>query len=103
MGEAELCRYALSRGYAENRDKIQARLDLLTSAEEARPKCLRCGTPMKFGEVLTLDNTPMRDSFFAGTYDIIPCNCPRCFKIEFYARELLKSDEKLACLYSLDT
>lgn len=103
MGEAELCRHVLSRSWAKNREKIQQRMDLVVAAEEARPKCLRCGTPIKFTGKVTLDASPMRDTLFSKTFDLIPAYCPNCFKMEFFAPEMIRQNELMALLYSQDT
>lgn len=103
MGEVALCRHALSRCYAKSRDKIQARLDFITAAEEARPKCMRCNTPLKFSAKVTLDASPMRDSIFSSTFDLIPAHCPSCFKMELFSPEMLQQSEWMLCLYTQDT
>lgn len=102
LSELELCRLSLQRGYAQNREKIEARVQLITQAEQARPKCLRCGGRMKFAERITLDSSPMRDTVFSSTYALLPCKCTACFRMEFYSPEVLKNDEMIAYLYSQD-
>ena len=44
LDEMEVCRRALIRGIAENPDRIRERIELLSEAENHRPKCLRCGS-----------------------------------------------------------
>ena len=86
LDEAEICRKALIRGIAENPDRIHARIELLTEAEDHRPKCLRCGSKLTFMKVQELDNSPMQDSIFKDPFVVLPACCESCGKYEFYNR-----------------
>lgn len=103
LSEEERCRRALKLGLAEYPDKIQERITLLTEAEDHRPACLRCGTKLKFGAVLTLDNSPMRDGIFSDTYNILPAYCQGCGKIEFYSPGYAAQNKFVAHLIRKDT
>ena len=72
LDEVEVCRRALVRGIAENPERIRARIELLTEAENHRPKCLRCSTNLTFLKVQELDNSPMRDSIFKEPFEVLP-------------------------------
>ena len=84
LDEIEVCRRALIRGIAENPDRIRERIELIMEAENHRPKCLRCGANLTFMEEQELDNSPMRDSVFMETFEVLPAYCESCGKYEFY-------------------
>ena len=103
LDEAEICRKALIRGIAEHPERIRDRIELLSEAENHRPKCLRCGTNLTFMKVQELDNSPMKDSVFAGTFDVLPAYCESCGKYEFYNPDVLRANKYLAHLIGKDT
>ena len=103
LDEAEICRKALIRGIAEHPDRIRDRIELLSEAENHRPKCLRCGADLTFMKVQELDNSPMKDSVFAGTFDILPAYCESCGKYEFYNPAIIRQDKYLSYLIWKDT
>ena len=103
LSQEELCRRVLQSGHAAQPERLQARLEQFEQAQQLRPKCSACGTPMKFSEVVQLDCTPMMDSILCSTFDLLPAHCPACCKIDFYSPQLLEKDEQLAALYKLDT
>ena len=103
LNEAEICRKALIRGIAENPDRIRARIELLTEAEDHRPQCLRCGTNLTFMKVQELDNSPMKDSVFSETFNVLPTYCESCGKYEFYNPVIIRKDKYLAHLVWKDT
>ena len=98
LDEAELCRRALIRGIAEHPDRIRDRIELLSEAENHRPKCLRCGSKLTFMKEQELDNSPMKDSVFAGTFDVLPAYCESCGKYEFYNPVIVREDKHRAYL-----
>lgn len=98
LDEAEICRKALIRGIAEHPERIRERIELLSEAENHRLKCLRCGTSMTFMNVQELDNSPMKDSVFAGTFDVLPAYCESCGKYEFYNPVIIRKNKYLAYL-----
>lgn len=103
LSEPELLRQALRLGRAREPEKLRARLEELERVEQGRPKCLRCGAPMHFNELMTLDRSPLTDSIiFLKTFDVIPCTCSECGKIELYSPAHLKKNETMDCLYKLD-
>ena len=103
LDEAEISRKALIRGIAEHPDRIRDRIELLSEAEDHRPKCLRCGADLTFMKVQELDNSPMKDSVFAGTFDVLPAYCESCGKYEFYNPVIIRKDKYLAYLIWKDT
>ena len=103
LDEAEICRKALIRGIAEHPDRIRDRIELLSEAENHRPKCLRCGADLTFMKVQELDISPMKDSVFAGTFDVLPAYCESCGKYEFYNPVIIRKDKYLAYLIWKDT
>lgn len=103
LEEIEVCRRALTRGLAENPDKIRERIDFLGDVENHRPKCLRCGAGMIFRKEQQLDNNPMRDSVLASTFDVLPVLCPGCGKYEFYDPAIVRSNKHLLHLIWKDT
>ena len=101
--EVEVCRRALVRGIAENPERIRARIELLTEAENHRPKCLRCSTNLTFLKVQELDNSPMRDSIFKEPFEVLPAYCTVCGKYEFYNPDVIRKNKYLAHLVNKDT
>ena len=103
LNEIEVCRRALIRGIAENPERIRERIELITEAENHRPKCLRCGSTLTFMDVQQLDNTPMQDSVFLGTFDVLPAYCESCGKYEFFNPVIVRKNKYLAHLIWKDT
>ena len=103
LDEVEVCRRALVRGIAENPERIRARIELLTEAENHRPKCLRCSTNLTFLKVQELDNSPMRDSLFKEPFEVLPAYCVACGKYEFYNPDIIRKNKYLAHLIYKDT
>ena len=103
LDEVEVCRRALVRGIAENPERIRARIELLTEAENHRPKCLRCSTNLTFLKVQELDNSPMRDSIFKEPFEVLPSYCTACGKYEFYNPDVIRKNKYLAHLVNKDT
>ena len=98
MDEAEVCRRALVRGIAAYPERLRDRIELLNTAEEHRLKCLRCGSPLTFLKEQQLDNSPLKDSIFMETFDILPAFCEACGKYEFYNPVSVRKDKYLAYL-----
>ena len=103
LDEVEVCRRALVRGMAENPDKLSERINLITEAENHRPKCLRCGSSLSFMDVQELDNSPMRDSVFMEPFEVLPAYCETCGKYEFYNPVIVQKNKYLAYLVWKDT
>ena len=103
LDEMEICRRALIHGIAENPERIRARMELITEAEEHRPKCLRCGGKLLFMRVQQLDNSPLRDSVFKDPFEVLPAYCESCGKYEFYDPEITEKNEYLAYLIKIDS
>ena len=103
LDEIEVCRRALIRGIAENPDRIRERIELITEAENHRPKCLRCGANLTFMEEQELDNTPMQNSVFLETFDVLPACCESCGKYEFFNPAIVRKNKYLVYLISKDT
>ena len=99
----EVCRRALVRGMAESPDKLRERINLITEAENPRPKCLRCGSSLSFMDVQELDNSPMRDSVFMEPFEVLPAYCESCGKYEFYNPTIVRKNKYLAHLIWKDT
>ena len=103
LGEEEQCRRALRLGLAEQQEKLEEHLTLITEAESHRPACLRCGAKLKFGRLQQLDNSPMRDGLFTDTFDVQPAYCESCGKIEFYHPNYAARSKFIAYLIRKDT
>ena len=103
LEEIEVCRRALVRGMAENPDRLRERIDLITEAENHRPKCLRCGTNLTFIKVQPLDNSPLKDSIFKEPFEVLPAYCVACGKYEFYNPDSIRKNKYLAHLIYKDT
>ena len=103
LDEVEICHRALRYGRAENPQKLQDRIALITEAEEHRPVCLRCGTKLYFGKVQTLDNSPLRDHLLSDTFDILPAYCENCGKMEIYDPGYIRRNKYLRYLSWKDT
>ena len=95
LSELELCRRALRRGLAEKPQALESRIDVITHAEEHRPKCLRCGEPLYFMDTQRLDNSPGRDGLLSSTFDVIPAVCKACGKMEFYEPRFVRKNKYL--------
>lgn len=103
LDDIERCRRALVRGLAESPDKLRARIDLITEAENHRPACLRCGNKLVFKEIQQLDNSPLRDSIFKDSFEVLPALCETCGKYEFYDPIVVQKNKYLAYLIQKDT
>ena len=103
LDEIEICRKALVRGVAEHPERIRDRIDLLTEAENHRPKCLRCGGKLSFMKVQELDNSPLRDSIFKDPFEVLPTCCENCGKYELYNPVIIRKNKYLAYLIYKDT
>lgn len=103
LDEAELCRRALVRGIAEHPDRLRERIELITEAENYRPKCLRCGTAMTYMKEQLLDNSPLNDSLFHVPFEVLPAYCETCGKYEFFNPEIVRKNRYIAYLIQKDT
>lgn len=98
LPEVELCQRALVRGLANEPERIKARIELLTEAENHRPTCLRCGGKLFFEEVQELDNSPYRDSILSEPFTVRPAYCASCGRYEFYKPDIIRKNKYLAHL-----
>lgn len=103
LDEVEICRRALVRGIAEKPEWIRERIELITEAENHRPKCLRCGAPLFYMEVQELDNSPLRDTIFKDPFEVLPAYCTSCGKYEFYNPDIARKNKYIAYLIRKDT
>lgn len=103
LPEEERCRRALKLGLVEQPEKMEHFLGVAANAEAHRPTCLRCGTKLQFQTVEYLDNSPMRDSLFGDTFDVLPAYCEGCGRYEFFKPSFVEKDAYLARLLKLDT
>lgn len=103
LSEEEQCRRALRRGCAQQSEKIEERIELITTAEEHRPVCLRCGGKMMFDPVQYLDNSPMSDSVFTEEFEVQPAYCEACGKYEFYKPAVTNKNRFITYLIHKDT
>ena len=103
LGEDDQCRRALRLGYAQLPERLEARIKLISEAEEHRPSCLRCGAKLKFAPVQCLDNSPVRDSIFSDVFELQPAYCKSCGKYEFYHPGITSKDPFIAYLIEKDT
>ena len=101
--EVELCRRALIRGIAEKPDRLRERIELITEAENHRPKCLRCGADLAFMDMQELDNSPLQDSIFMDSFEVQPAYCISCGKYEFYNPGIIRKNKYLTYLIEKDT
>lgn len=104
VSEEEKISRALRLGFANQPEKLEERLELITTAEEHRPACLRCGAKMLFEDVQCFDNTPFRDGLLAsGGYALLPSYCEECGRYEFYRPETARGNKFIAYLTEKDT
>ena len=103
LSEEEQCRRALQRGCAQQPEKLEERIELITTAEEHRPTCLRCGGKIKFDPVQYLDNSPYRDSVFSEGFEVLPAYCESCGKYEFYKPAVTNTNRFISYLIHKDT
>ena len=103
LSEEEQCRRALQRGCAQQPEKIEQRIELITTAEEHRPSCTQCGGKLIFEPVQYLDNSPMRDSVFSEGFEVLPAYCESCGKYTFYKPAVTNKNRLIAYLIHKDT
>ena len=103
LSEEEQCRRALRLGLALQPGKLEARIDLITKAEEHRPSCRHCGSKMKFDSVQYFDNSPMRDSILSDGFEILPAYCESCGRYEFYKPSIVNKNKFIVYLIEKDT
>lgn len=103
LSEEDQCRRALQRGCAQQPEKIEQRIELITTAEEHRPSCTQCGGKLIFESVQYLDNSPMRDSTFSEGFEVLPAYCESCGKYEFYKPAVTNKNRFIAYLIRKDT
>ena len=103
LAEVEICQRALIRGLAENPERLRARIALIAEAEDHRPKCSACGDKLTFLQEQNLDNSPMRDTIFKDSFDVLPAYCPTCGKYELYNPRIVRRNKHLAYLIWKDT
>lgn len=102
LTEEEQCRRALRLGLANEPEKLEKRIEILSKAEEHRPTCLRCGSKLRFRQVQLLDNSPMIDGIFSTVFNVLPAVCENCGKYEFYDPEIAERNEYLLHLIKQD-
>lgn len=102
LSEDEKCRRALRLGLANEPDKLKAHLELHEQAESHRPACTRCGEKLIFQQVQCLDNSPIQNNMFTGTFDVVPACCPACGKYEFYNPDIVRKHKYLVLLARKD-
>ena len=103
LNELEQCKRALRLGLADTPKKLEERIDVLSNAESHRHECLRCGAKLTYGAVQHLDNTPLNDSIFSSTFDVVPAFCSSCGRIEFFDPNFLNRNKYTAYLIELDS
>lgn len=103
LEELELCQRALLRGLADQPERVRARIDLLTTAEDHRHKCLRCGGKLRYKSVQSLDNSPYRDTLLKEPFEVQPAYCVSCGKYEFFEPTVVRKNKHLAYLIWKDT
>lgn len=103
LSELEQCKRALRLGLADTPKKLEERIDILSNAESHRHKCLRCGAKLTYGAVQHLDNSPLSDGIFTGTFDVVPAFCTSCGRIEFFDPKFLNRNKYISHLIELDS
>lgn len=103
LPELELCQRALLRGLANNPERLQARITLISEAEDHRPKCTQCGGKLIFMDVQELENTPHRKQFITEPFEILPAYCESCGKYALYNPYIVQKNKYLAYLIQKDT
>jgi len=103
LDELEKCRRALRFGFAENPQKIEDYIAIVTEAETHRPVCPQCGEKMRFYAEEALDNSPLRDGLLSSTFDILPACCENCGRYEFYNPAFVRKNKFIAHLIKMDT
>lgn len=103
LPELELCQRALLRGLANNPERLQARITLISEAEDHRPKCTQCGGKITFMDMQELDNSPYRDTLFKEPFEILPAYCESCGKYTLYNPYIVQKNKYLAYLIQKDT
>ena len=106
LSEEERCRRALQLGIAVAADKIREYLELAGDAENIRPTCFRCDEKLVFRKPLVLCNVVGREGMLNENLNacpVVPAVCPKCGKLEFFDREHMGKDRKLAYLLKKDT
>ena len=93
------CRRALQRGLANQPELLREYIEVCESAEERRPKCLRCGGEMlrrgrqqfKLGEETFFFSDINRLASGSMTLEIL--RCESCGKMEFYDPALFSPED----------
>lgn len=102
LDDIDRCRRALLRGLADQPEKLRERIEFLSDVETHRPTC-RCGGKLSFRPEQHLDNSPLRDSLLASTFDVLPACCEACGRYEFFHPEILRKNPHLNYLLYKDT
>ena len=102
LSDEDRCRRALQRGFALSPERVREHLEIVESAEEARPACLRCGEKLRFGEAETLDASPNRDGLLSRTFDVLPAYCTNCGKMELYNPTYIAKNKLFSYLVNKD-
>lgn len=103
LPHTERCRRALLPGLANHPELLREYIEVTQSAEDHRPRCLRCGGRMIFMEEQNFDNTPHGDSIFHGCFTVLPGYCTTCGRFAFFHPETVRSNPFLAHLIEKDT
>lgn len=103
LPHTERCRRALLPGLANHPELLREYIEVTQSAEDHRPRCLRCGGRMIFMEEQNFDNTPHTDSIFHGSFEVLPAWCEDCARFEFFHPTTARKNPFLAHLIEKDT
>lgn len=102
LSEEECCRRALASGRANQPEVLEHTIAVAERAEEARPRCLRCGEGLRFGRTKMLQDYLHRASL-TEIMPILPAYCNKCGKIELFDYEfIMENQEEVAYLVKKD-
>ena len=102
LGDVDRCRRALLRGLAYRPEHLREQIELSTTAEEHRPKCILCGGKMLFMQEQLLDNSPHYDGILSRGFEILPAYCATCGRFEFFNPAIVRKNRYLKYLRDKD-
>lgn len=100
LDHTERCRRALLRGLAYRPEQLREYIEIVTTAEDRRPKCPSCGGRIQFMGERLLDRA---DSIYPAVFSVLPAYCADCGRYEFYNPDIVRRNPFLEHLFLKDT
>lgn len=103
LDHTERCRRALQRGLAYRPEQLRSYIEIVSTAEDRRPKCPSCGGRIHFMRERLLDSSPFTDGLLSSAFSILPACCTDCGRYEFYNPDIVRKNPFLEHLLLKDT